>query len=459
MNGELTDIKEKEQQLILTGGMWKVMVQQSWPAVVALVLYGANTLLDAIFVGRFVGETAFAGVSLAYPLAQISTAIGSLIGVGAGSILSIAIGAGDSKKQGQLLGNVNFLTVISTVIYMILCLLFSEQLIKIMGGTGEALALGNNYFKITIIGSLFWIYSLAGNMMIRAEGKMKTAALIMGIGLAVNFIFNTIFIIGLGMGVEGAAWGTNIGMLAYSLLNLWHFRKKRNSFGASLFSFAKDKETVSSIIKLGMTSFIKSIMVLLQAFLVLGALSKYGTIADIAFYGAVYRIFSFFMSPLLGMTRALQPIIGINYGAKQYRRTLDFFKVFVPGTIILIIPFWLVSMISPASVLGFLSETGTFAATNFTYFRIYMALLPILVVIFMSMTFFPAIGKGMPGIIIGLARQFVLYIPVMLIMPRILGVSGIYYGSFLIDAIIFLLTVVMILAEFKEIKKLALSKP
>jgi Na+-driven multidrug efflux pump len=289
-------------------------------------------------------------------------------------------------------------------------------------------------------------------MIIRAEGKMKTAALIMGIGLAVNAVFNTIFMIGLGMGVEGAAWGTNIGMFVYSLMNWLYFGRNRSSFKANIFSLSVDRELVPSILRLGSPSFIMSIMVLLQSVIVLGALSKHGTIADIAFYGAVFRIFGFLISPLGGMTRALQPILGINYGARKYGRTLRFFNVFVLGSLILIAPFWLVSMIAPGSVLGLVLPEMAFTGTQFTYFRIYMALLPALPLFFMAMTFFPAIGKAKPAMIIGIARQFVFCVPVLLILPMLIGVPGVYYGSFLIDAVVTVITIIMVVKEFKAVK-------
>lgn len=176
MNNTFIDEKERQKHFILTGNLWKVMVNLSWPAIVAMVLYGMNSVLDAFFVGRFVGETALAGVSVAYPLSQISVAFGSLIGVGAGSVLSIAIGAKNIKTQERLLGNVNLLSLLATAVYMVLALVFSKQLIVMMGGKGEALLLGDRYFQITVYGAFFWVYGLAGNMIIRAEGKMKTAA-------------------------------------------------------------------------------------------------------------------------------------------------------------------------------------------------------------------------------------------------------------------------------------------
>lgn len=173
-----------EQQFILNGDLWKIMIRLSWPAIIAMVLYGLNSVIAAVFVGRYIVETALAGVSVAYPLTQISTGIGSLIGVGAGAVLSIAIGGKDKAKQVRLLGHVNSLSLVSTVIYMIGGLLFSGRLIQLMGGEEEALLLGERYFSITVLGAFFWIYGLATNMIVRAEGKMKAAALVMGIGLA-----------------------------------------------------------------------------------------------------------------------------------------------------------------------------------------------------------------------------------------------------------------------------------
>lgn len=448
----MTNQKERQKQFILSNNMWKVMFELSWPAVIAMVLYGLNSVIDAIFVGRFIGETALAGVSVAYPLSQISVGIGSLIGVGAGSALSIALGSKDKRTQERLLGNVNYLSLITTVVYIVLGLIFSTQLVKVMGGEGEALALGDSYFRITILGSFFWIYGLAGNMIVRAEGKMKSAAIMMGIGLVVNIIANYIFIVAFDLGVEGAAWGTNIGMLVYTLIGWIYFGKGYASFKSKVFSFYRDKDIIKSIINLGISSFIMSFMNLVQAVVVFNALSKYGTVADVAFYGSVYRVFTFLLTPIFGLMRALQPVAGINYGAKQYERVISSFKIFIFTSTALTLPFWVVSMMSPNFILGLILPNQTFVGTQLTYFRIYMAILPLLSTTFMAMTFFPAIDKGRPAAVIGIVRQLIFYIPVMLILPKIIGVSGVYYGTFAIDSVIVLCTIIIIKKEFNILR-------
>lgn len=446
------DAKAQQKQFILTGGLWKVMAQLSWPAVVAMVLYGFNAVLDAIFVGQFVNDTALAGVSLAYPLSQISTAFGSLIGVGAGSVLSIAIGAKDMKTQQNLLGVVNRLSVICAILYMALAFAFAEPLIAMMGGTGEALGYGVRYFRSCTMGAFFWIYGLAGNMIIRAEGRMKTAAWMMGVGLVVNAIFNYIFMVPLNMGVEGAAWGTNVGMFVYTLLGWLYFGRGKATFEAKLLSLRGDRKITTSVLRLGMSSLIMSIMSLVQGVVVFNALARYGTTADIAFYGVIYRVFQFLLTPIFGLMRALQPVIGINYGAQRYDRVIRSYKIFAVAALLLTLPFWIVSLVAPGSILGMMLKDQAFTGAQFLHFRVYMAILPALSFIFMAMTLFPSVDKGKPAMIIGMARQFVFYIPVMLLLPRFIGVGGVYYGSLAIDAIIVLWTMLLVRKEFNGLR-------
>ena len=446
--------KTKQKRLILNENLWKVTFKLSWPAILAMVLYGLNTVFDAFFVGRFIGENALAGVSLAYPLTQISLGLGSLIGVGAGSALSIALGENDVDTQKKLLGNVNYLSIIVSVGFMILGLLFTTQLIKFMGGEGLTLDFGVRYFRVTIYGALFWIAGLAGNMIVRAEGKMKTAAVMMGIGLSINIVFNYIFVVILDMGVEGAAWGTNIGMFVYTVTSLVYFSRQKATFEANPFSFRRDPEVVKRIISMGVPSLIMSVMSLLQAVVVLNAISNYGTNSDVAFYGVVFRIFMFMLTPIFGLMRALQPVVGINYGAKQYQRVIKSFKVFAVAATIIMLPFWIFLMSAPQLSLSLMMPDKILTSQDIMNFRIFMSLLPVLPVIFMGMTFFPAIDKGKIASLIGITRQLVFYIPVMLILPKLLGIQWVYIGSFFIDLIIVIWSIYLVRKEFSGLRNL-----
>lgn len=443
-----------EKEMILKENLWKVCYRLSLPAIIAMVLYGLNVIFDGIFVGRLVGETAFAGISIVYPLTQISLGLGSLVGVGAGSYLSILLGKNDKETQRKLIGNANLISITATIIMMLISFVFMTPLLKLLGAEGEVLVYAISYFKITLIGSIFWIIGLAYNMIVRAEGKMKTAAIMMGVGLVVNIISNYVLMAILNMGVAGAAWGTNIGMFVYALLFVIYCKRGKASFDADIFTIRMDKNIIKEIISLGMPSLIMSIMGVIQGVIILRALKAYGTELDITFYGAVFRIFNFSLTPIYGLMRALQPVAGINYGAKQYERSISSFKIFSFVALIIMLPFWLVSMFSPTLVLGSMLPNISFDAGYVLSFRIFMTIAPLLSVTMTAMTFWPSIKKAAPAMIMGLGRQLFLYIPLMIILPRMFGTQSIYVGSLAIDVFLSVIVIFMLMKNFRELRGL-----
>ncbi len=444
----------KEKEMILNGSLWKVCYKLSLPAIIAMVLYGLNVIFDGVFVGRLVGETAFAGISIVYPLTQLSLGLGSLVGVGAGSYLSILLGEDDKETQGKIVGNANLISIVVTIVMMLLGFVFMKPLLKAIGADGETLTFAISYFRITLIGSIFWIIGLAYNMIVRAEGKMKTAALMMGIGLVVNIISNYILMKIFNMGVAGAAWGTNVGMFVYALLFVIYCKRGRASFNANIFTVRADKEIIKEIVSLGMSSLIMSVMGIIQSVIILRALKTYGSDLDITFYGAVFRIFNFSLTPIYGLMRALQPVAGINYGAQKYERSISSFKIFSFVALVVMLPFWLVAMINPWLILGSMLPKVTFDLGYIFSFRIFMSIAPLLSVTMTAMTFWPSIKKATPAMVIGLGRQLFLYIPLMIILPKIFGIQSIYIGSFIIDLSLSVIVILVLSKDFRSLRKM-----
>ena len=444
----------KEKEMILNGSLWKVCYKLSLPAIIAMVLYGLNVIFDGVFVGRLVGETAFAGISIVYPLTQLSLGLGSLVGVGAGSYLSILLGEDDKETQGKIVGNANLISIVVTIVMMLLGFVFMKPLLTAIGADGETLTFAISYFRITLIGSIFWIVGLAYNMIVRAEGKMKTAALMMGIGLVVNIISNYILMKIFNMGVAGAAWGTNIGMFVYALLFVIYCKRGRASFNANIFTVRADKEIIKEIVSLGMSSLIMSVMGIIQSVIILRALKTYGSDLDITFYGAVFRIFNFSLTPIYGLMRALQPVAGINYGAQKYERSISSFKIFSFVALVVMLPFWLVAMINPWLILGSMLPKVTFDLGYIFSFRIFISIAPLLSVTMTAMTFWPSIKKATPAMVIGLGRQLFLYIPLMIILPKIFGIQSIYIGSFIIDLSLSVIVILVLSKDFRSLRKM-----
>jgi len=456
---------EKQRTQILNDNLWKILIDFSWPAVIAMFLLGANNVLDGIFVGRFAEEGSLAGISIALPPVIALTGFGLLIGTGAGSLLSIAIGAEDTDIRRRLLGNANALILIASAAVMLLGFNFSQSLLFAMGGRGNELVLGDVYYRTLLWGALPWIYAVALNTLIRAEGKMKTAAVIMAIGLAVNGLSNYVLMVLLKQGIKGAAIGTNIGMIAQALICMLYVSRSplvrqlidssTESSGASLSHVCAirfDNDIIGKIVKMGLSAFIMQIMMVLQSMLVLNVITRYGTAHDIAFYGVVTRLFSFVIQPLVGFMIAMPPIIGINFGAAQSERVIAAFKCFVTASFILVLPFWIFALTLPEAAAGVMMNRALITAENSIQIRIFMALLPVMPLTFLTLSFFPAINKGVSSSIIAVMQQVVLYVPVMLLLPRFTGVRGVYYGTLFIELVTAIPILILIKREFRLLR-------
>ncbi|MEL6557596.1 MAG: MATE family efflux transporter [Bacteroidota bacterium] len=443
--------KDGQKELILNEKLTKVMWKLSLPAIAAMMLFGLNAFMDTVYIGQLLDEVALAGVSLAYPLTSIMMGFGSWAGTGAGNLLSIAIGKGDEEQQSKLLANTSIMMFITSLMFAVPAYFFAEELIKIMGGTGEVLVYGVRYFKVSVLSTPFWVFGLGFNFIVRGEGKMKEAAVMFIYGLAINLILTPVFIYYFGLGVEGAAWATNIGMLIYTVVGYFYFATGRASFNANINSLKYDAEVFKQIIKLGFPGFIMTVMGVVQAVVVFNAIVGVGNEGDLAFFAASNRILLFLMTPLFGLMRALQPVIGVNYGAENYQRVRSSFILFCKTGFLLVFPFWLAMSLFPQYCLGLVLPNVVFDAQSLWNFRVYMFMLPFLPFVFNALTFLPAIEQPKYASIVGMARQLVFYVPVMLLLPRYIGLSGVYYGTTAIDLVI---TLWMSVIVYRQMKKL-----
>ena len=448
---EQKTVKDSQKELILNEDLKKVMWKLSLPAIAAMMLFGLNAFMDTVYIGQLLDEVALAGVSLAYPLTSIMMGFGSWAGTGAGNLLSIAIGKGDEEQQSKLLANTSIMMIITSVLFAFPAYIFAEELIRMMGGTGDVLNYGVKYFRISILSTPFWVFGLGFNFIVRGEGKMKEAAVMFIYGLAVNLILTPVFIYFLELGVEGAAWATNIGMFIYTVVGYSYFARGKASFNANINSLKYDATIFKSVVKLGFPGFIMTVMGVVQAIVVFNAIVGVGNESDLAFFAASNRILLFLMTPLFGLMRALQPVIGVNYGAENYERVKSSFILFCKTGFLLVFPFWLIMSVFPQYCLGLVLPNVIFDVESLWNFRVYMFMLPFLPFVFNALTFLPAIEQPIYASIIGMARQLVFYVPVMLLLPRYIGLPGVYYGTTVIDLVI---TLWMSVIVYRQMNKL-----
>jgi putative MATE family efflux protein len=429
---------QAQRQFLLTGALPKVMWTLALPAIAAMLLFGLNAFMDTVFVGQLMNEAALAGIAIAYPLVGLTMGLANLAGTGAANLLSIAIGEEDAGVQAKILPNTNLIVLLTSLAFAIPTYFFAEQMVGIMGGEGEVLGYGVTYLRATLWAAPFWTYGLSLNFIIRGEGKMNVAARMMAYGLGLNLVLTPIFISYLDMGIAGAAWASNAGMVLYCITEVRYFRSGRASFTSDVTSFAFDSAVFKRILKLGFPGFIIGMMGLIQAMVIFNAIvgvSPDGD-RDLAFFAACNRIMLLLMTPLFGLMRALQPIAGVNHGAGQTERVNQSYWLFVRTGFFLVLPFWIFMNVFPELSLRLVLPDFVFTDQDLLIFRLYMFILPVLPLVFNALTWLPAIDRPKYASYVGVARQLVFFVPAMLILPRYFGIMGIYYGATGIDLIV-----------------------
>lgn len=447
-------LNEKEKQLILHGSMKKVFWQLAIPSLIGTVLMGLNNFLDGIFVGQYVGEKALAGVSLAFQLSMILVGIGNMVGNGAGTALSIMLGAEDKSHLHRLLGNVNTSSLLFSLVYIIPSYIFAGPLIKMMGGTGEILTYGTIYMRHTAIGAFFWVYCLSLTNVIRGEGKLKLVTIIIACGLVADVGLKLLFVKVWGWGVIGAAWATNMAMVVYCLISIGYFVAGKASFQSKIFALYFDAHQQKQILVLGFANLIFLTMNVVQGLVVFNMISNYGSENDMSFYSAAFRISFVLMTPTLGIMKALQPVIGMNYGARQYDRVQQAFRLFIQYALVILAPFWLYIIFFPGSFIGTMIREGNYSAEDILFFRINIAAFILQPFIMLSLGFLPSIERGKEAGMIAILNQVVLFFPLMLVLPRFFGVHSIYWGSALIVAVVFVIVYIIVRQQFKKLRQL-----
>lgn len=425
--------KDPHASLILDGSPRAVLWRMAGPAVAMMLLFGLNSVLDAVYIGQLLGQQALAGVSLAFPVTQITLGLGSLAGIGGGVMLSIAIGRDDAATLRRLPGACVGIAALLSLLYGVLGAGFSEPLVRGMGARGELVPIAADYLRAHALGGFAAITGLSLNMLLRGEGKMALAAQYMTIGLLANLVLTPLFIAVFDWGVAGAAWATNLGALIGGGLVWLRYARGRASYAVDARWIGLPSRLTGSIVRLGTPAMIASSMGLVQAIVVFNVLSRIGSEADIAFFGAAWRLLLFMLTPLFGLMRAFQPVAGINFGAGRWDRVQLHYWTFVGAGTAIIVPIWLLMGLYPDVVLALLLPGVEFAALDLHRFRVLILVLPVLPLVFTTLSLLPAIEQPGKATRVSVARQLLLYAPVMLLLPQAIGVSGIYYGATAID--------------------------
>ena len=438
---------DKREHLI-SGNMFKLMLELSIPGIIGMFVISLYSFVDAIFVGRYVSSVALGAVSLAYTFTLINNGIAVLVGIGSASVLSRAVGRSDQETVDSIMGNVLLLTLLFSLGTMTIGLIFAPQLLILIGAEGEMLRLGVSYLRIVYIGSVFVNFGQAANMVMRGEGRMGLAMLLMGISAVLNIILDAVFVIVLKKGLEGAAIATVISQVVLAICNFCYF-----AFFSKIVKFKHfklQKSIVKETLSIGFSAMLMQVFALLQQAVMYSTLKRYGGEDQVILMGAFFRYLMLSFIPLWGISQGYQPFAGTNFGAQKLDRVKKGTFLFYGFGLFLSLIFWLAFLMMPEQVLGLFLKNKELVSLGRTNAMLAISLFPLSAIMIINLTLFQALGKAKYAGLLVIARQFLLYIPAVLILPVFFGTRGIWISSPIVDTLVTVLSAFIVIKLFKK---------
>lgn len=456
----MSEIKSNAGGNILgTADVKKLLFKFAVPSVIAMLVGALYNIVDQIFIGQSVGMLGNAATNVAFPLVTIATALGLLFGIGGASNFNLYLGSGNKERAKKVVGNALFLLTASGLIMLVVIHLFLDPLVQIFGATDTVYPMALEYISITSFGILFLIFSTGASNMIRADGSPKYSMYCLLVGAVLNIILDAVFIFGFNMGIAGAAWATVISQIVSCLIAAIYFRKMKSiSLGKN--DFLLKGTIVKPIIYLGASSFLNQMaMMVVQIVLnntatYYGALSIYGSEIPLAVAGVISKVSMIFLSIIIGIGQGGQPIAGYNYGAKNYGRVKEVFKLVVSISLLISFVSFLCFQLFPLQIIKIFGDgSELYFEFAIRFCRIFLLMMIIVGIQPASSILFTAIGKSHKGIFLAMIRQVLLLIPLLLILPIYFGIDGILYAGPISDGAA---SVVAFIFVYKEMKKLTL---
>lgn len=419
----------------------KLLLKFSIPAIVGMLVNALYNMVDRIYIGRGVGSLAISGIAVGFPLSIINMAFGMLIGIGSSTMVSIKLGEKKKDEAEKILGNAIVLNVIISLIISVLGVAFLDNILIVFGASPDTLPYARDYMKYIIGGALLQNIGFGMNNIIRSEGNPKIAMATMIIGAIINTILDPIFIFVFHMGVEGAAIATIISQAVSSAWVLYYFFSNKSTLKFRRENLQLNIATVKTIFSIGMSPFFMQLAASIVTTLYNNNLIKYGGDLAVGAMGIINSIIMLFFMPMFGINQGAQPIIGYNYGAKQYDRVKKTLKLAVTAGITIATVGFIVIQCFPEFLISiFNKKDAELIAIGAHGIRIDMIVLPVIGFQIISSNYFQAIGKAKIAIFLSLSRQVILLIPMLIILPPIFKLDGVWMAGPISDILSSIIT-------------------
>ncbi len=435
------------------GKVSSLLLKFSTPAIVGMLAQALYNVVDRAFVGQAVGPLGIAGTTIAFPYMMVVMAFSMLVGFGAAALISIRLGEGKRQEAECVLGNAVMLLVLISIFISLVAWLLLDPMLRLLGAGPQSQPLAQDYLRIIVLGSSFQVIGFGLNAVIRGEGNPRVAMYTMLIGAAINATLDPIFLFGFGWGMQGAAAATVISQAISAIWVLGYFVSGRGLLKIYTRNLRLRWSLCVPIIAIGSPMFAMLTAGSVMNAILNNQLKIYGGDLAISVIGVIHAVAMFIAMPIFGVTQGAQPIIGYNYGAEQYDRVTKTLLLAVLWATAICVAGFVVVMGFPAQVISLFNRTDTELMSLGTHaLRICLCMFPIVGFQIVSANYFQAVGKPKQALFLGLSRQFLLLIPAILILPRFLGLNGIWFAIPTADLCSSLLTGIWLLYELRHLR-------
>ena len=433
----------------------KLLVQYATPAIIAMMASSLYNTVDCIFIGHGVGPLGVSGLALTFPLMNLSAAIGAAVGVGSSTYISVKLGQKDYKTAQRIFGNSVSLNIVLGIIFGAAFLVFLDPMLYFFGASDNTIPYARAYLIMIMVGNPITHLYFGLNNTLRAIGKPRQAMYATVFTVLFNTALDPIFIYALGMGIQGASTAT---ILSQTVAMLWqvkifsgqnelvHF--KRGIYGLRA-------ELVKNIIGIGMSPFCMNACACIVGVFLNTSLAKYGGDFAVGAYGIGNKVAFIFLMVVMGINQGMQPIAGYNYGAGHTVRLMKVVKLAMAAATTVTTIAFLIGEFCPYPLARMFTDDPELTRLSIHAIRMMVLAFPVVGFQMVTTNFFQSIGKVKISIFLGLSRQMIFLIPLIVILPLFFGIDGVWASLPLSDAITAITAGVIMTIFMRKFKKQA----
>lgn len=444
---------ERVRQLA-TEPVWRLLLKYSIPAVVGTVVMAVYHIIDSMVIGHAVDDpNVVAGIAVSFPVMNLATAMGMLIGAGAATRVSIVMGQNDMKMASVILGNSVQLTIIIGLSYISLFAIFMEPILNMFGASPATLPYAKEFLMWLLPGMVLINLTFSYNNVMRASGYPGKAMYTSLIGAVLNMILAPLFLFGFGWGVRGAAMATDISMAVTAVFVMGHFFNKKNTLHFERGTFKFNWPVIRSVLYIGMAPFLINVTAAGINAIVNNSLVKYGGDNAIAAVVVFNRFVTIFVFIVMGICQGMQPILGYNYGARKFSRLWGTLRLAIFSAVFFTTLGSLIGHFFPAKIASLFMTDPAQIACAVTCIKITTLTFWIVGFQIVTTNFFQSLGKAGKAVFLSLTRQIIFMIPLLIILPPYFGLEGVWACYPISDAVSSIIAGLMLFFQIRAIKR------